>query len=606
MDLPRSSPARLTAGATLKLPRWAITLMCLMYIVPGLIGRDPWKSEDATGFGVMWTMAGGSARDWLVPNVVGAPLFDSGPLAYWLGALAIRALPTALEPWIAAPLAARAATVLLFLVTASALWYASYLLGRRPAAQPLALAFGGHPEPRDYGRTLGDGALLILLATLGLAEVIHRSSADVGMLAMLCVTLYAIVRTLDRPWQGTMLLAFGLAGIVLTRGPYPAMALGMFWLLLIAFHPDWRASRGATVAVGLPVLIACLLAWPAALSVLDPAEFDSYFAARRTFWAGYVGAFDVEALKRNARNLLWFTLPGGPLALWGLWSWRRSVLSAHVIVPVGYLVATGSTLLAIPDAGDGLPIMMLPGIVMLAAFGLPTLKRGAANAIDWFSLLIYSLVALGLWLSWLARLSGIPDDYAHTMQRLVPGLQPAFHPIAFGVALAGSAAWIWLVRWRVVTHPKVVWRSVVLASGGVAICWTLLMTLWLPEIDYSRSYRDVAVKFAAALPPSAGDRRACIVTEGIGDGQRASFAYFTGVRFARLGFDGHEEAENCPYLLRQDQTRDPSTAIAHGGRWQVIWEGRRASDRNERFRLFRRLKDKAETPARAPAKSNES
>ncbi len=595
IDLPRSSPARLTASATLKLPRWGIVLMCLLYIVPGLIGRDPWKSEDAAGFGAMWTMAQGSARDWLIPNVAGNPLFDSGPLAYWLGALAIRAVPDALAGVIDAPLAARAATVLLFLVTATAIWYASYLLGRRPAAQPLALAFGGHPEARDYGRTLADGALLILLATLGLAEVIHRSSSDVGLLAMLCVTLYAIVRSLDRPWQGALFVALGIAGIVLTRGPYPAAALGTLWVLLVALHPDWRASRVPALVVTVPLLVLCLLAWPLALRALDPGEFDNYFGARRAFWESYLGVIDGDAGARYARNLIWFTLPGGPMALWALWSWRRSTLAAHIIVPVGYLLATVVLLLAVPGASDGMATLLVPGVVMLAAFGLPTLKRGAANALDWFSLLIYSLVGLVLWVSWLCRMTGLPDNYAHTMQRLVPGLEASFHPLAFAIALLATAAWIWLVRWRVVTHPKVLWRSVVLASGGLALGWALLMTLWLPEINYSRSYREVAMRFSAALPESARASHACVATEGLGDGQRASFAYFAAAPFPPRRFDDHVTADNCPYLLRQDQTRDPGTPLGHANRWQMIWEGRRASDRDERFRLYRRIPDKSES-----------
>ena len=90
---PQPSPARLTASSTLKLPRWALFLMCLLYILPGLVGRDPWKSEDAAGFGVMWTMAQGAGfggvADWLVPNVAGAPIVEAGPLMFWVGALCI-------------------------------------------------------------------------------------------------------------------------------------------------------------------------------------------------------------------------------------------------------------------------------------------------------------------------------------------------------------------------------------------------------------------------------------------------------------------------------------------------------------------------------------
>ena len=84
---------RLTASATSALPRWLLLTICIVYASFGLFGRDPWKNEDAAGFGVMWTMANGGAHDWLLPNLVGKYLTENGPLSYWLGASAIRAPP---------------------------------------------------------------------------------------------------------------------------------------------------------------------------------------------------------------------------------------------------------------------------------------------------------------------------------------------------------------------------------------------------------------------------------------------------------------------------------------------------------------------------------
>ena len=61
--LPAKKPVRLSAAAAMSLPRWGILLLSLVYILPGLIGRDPWKNADAIGFGVMWTMAEGTVND---------------------------------------------------------------------------------------------------------------------------------------------------------------------------------------------------------------------------------------------------------------------------------------------------------------------------------------------------------------------------------------------------------------------------------------------------------------------------------------------------------------------------------------------------------------
>ena len=64
-------PVRLPASATLALPRWGLISLCLLYILPGLIRRDPWKTDDVAGFGIMWTMAHGGLQDWLLPNIAG-------------------------------------------------------------------------------------------------------------------------------------------------------------------------------------------------------------------------------------------------------------------------------------------------------------------------------------------------------------------------------------------------------------------------------------------------------------------------------------------------------------------------------------------------------
>jgi 4-amino-4-deoxy-L-arabinose transferase-like glycosyltransferase len=150
-------PVRLSAAATIALPRWGLIVLCLLYILPGIIRRDPWKVDDAAGFGIMWTMANGSLSDWLAPNIVGLQAWNEAPLAYWVGALLIKS-----AGWLTGDaLAARLSILVFFAVGALAVWLTAFILGRRSEAQPLKLAFGGQPAALDYGRTLADGALLI-------------------------------------------------------------------------------------------------------------------------------------------------------------------------------------------------------------------------------------------------------------------------------------------------------------------------------------------------------------------------------------------------------------------------------------------------------------
>ena len=131
---------KLTAASTASIPRVIIFSLTLVYGLAGLFERDPWKNEDAIGFGVMWTLHHGNVQDWLVPHLAGRDLSMGAPLPYWLGAL----LMDWFGPLIGLVNASRIYSALCFFAAALAIWYASYLLGRRPEVQPMSFALGGH------------------------------------------------------------------------------------------------------------------------------------------------------------------------------------------------------------------------------------------------------------------------------------------------------------------------------------------------------------------------------------------------------------------------------------------------------------------------------
>jgi 4-amino-4-deoxy-L-arabinose transferase-like glycosyltransferase len=568
-------PVRLPAAATNALPRWVLFALCLLYILPGLLGRDPWKTEDAAGFGIMWTMAQGGLEDWLWPHIVGLPAADKGPLAFWAGALCIK-----LFGWLLGDvLAARIATIGFFLLGSLAVWYTTYLLGRRPETQPLRLAFGGQPEPSDYGRTLADGALLIYLGCMGLLAHSHSTSAEALLVSMIALCLYGATRLFEaRTLSAAALLGLAFGLLTLTRGWVVPLAL---WtgLLVLASLRD-RALLWRLTLVVLPVAVVVAGSWLLACRIVRPFNSSPYDAWM--LWNYRQLALpSLAALRFLLKNGMWSAWPAWPFAAWAVYAWRRQYQAPHVTLPLTFFIAC--VLLALfsghPDEGVLLPL--LPPLAILAAFGLPTMKRGAINAVDWFSVMTLTTCAAFIWLGWIAKQTGWPAQLAKNAFKLAPGFKPEFNLFAFLVALLVSAGWFVLVHWRVSRHPRVLWRAVVLSSGGVILCWLLLMTLWLPWADYGKSYAGVAGQIKEKLP-----RGAYCVDTNVGPAQRASFAYFGHVAFAQ--FDGGK----CDYLLLQDNRRGSDDAQAlerTGERWRLLWEGRRPSDRNERFRLYRRM-----------------
>lgn len=68
----RPKPALVTQAGARRLPRVPLLLLCAAYLLPGLIGRDPWRNADLTAFGLMVAMAEGRTP-WWAPTLGGVP-----------------------------------------------------------------------------------------------------------------------------------------------------------------------------------------------------------------------------------------------------------------------------------------------------------------------------------------------------------------------------------------------------------------------------------------------------------------------------------------------------------------------------------------------------
>ncbi|MFN5508651.1 MAG: hypothetical protein ACK49B_08255, partial [Burkholderiales bacterium] len=52
-----ANPAIVAQSAVRRLPRWVLWTLCLAYVLPGFVGRTPWKSDDMEAFGFMRNLA---------------------------------------------------------------------------------------------------------------------------------------------------------------------------------------------------------------------------------------------------------------------------------------------------------------------------------------------------------------------------------------------------------------------------------------------------------------------------------------------------------------------------------------------------------------------
>ncbi|MGE8690486.1 MAG: ArnT family glycosyltransferase [Achromobacter sp.] len=565
-----STPARLTSVATAKLPRLILLGLLLAYIVAGLFMRDPWKTDDAVGLATMITAIREGGITWLLPQVGLLAHAEEGPLITWVGAFCI---------WLFGPIigdipAGRLPNLLWFAITTTSVWYGTYLLGRRAEAQPLALPFGGEPEPRDYGRMLADAALLLLLATVGILQRTHETTVVPAIMAWQALAFYSLARSVDRPFTGCTTLGIALAASFLTRGWVGAIPIMVGSLL--AFYPRtqlWRCRRWLPWAA--LVTLVLILAW------WIPASHGSEYWIRN--WKTWnLSSFALPSwhdMGRTLRDLPWYLWPTWPLALLAIWRWRSWIYAPHIWLPLTLLACSTLVLFGLEEATDAEYVLLAAPCAVLAAFSLPTLRRGVVNTLDWFAVMCFSLTAATVWLGWVALHFHWPAQISRNIARQTTGYEPVISWVAFALALVFTLAWIALVVWRLRVKPQALWRGTVLSAGGLTVTWILLVLLWQPAVDYARSYRTVSGQLAQALEQNIRPGE-CVRGLSLGSGQRASFLIFNNLTFT---FDA-----KCTLILQQTSNqslRDNTAAYSEGA--DVLWQGGRRADRQEVFRLLR-------------------
>jgi len=562
-----------------KLPRWGLLLVCALYAVPGFVGRDPWRTLDAAGFGIALTMMRGDFADWLLPNIAGQPIVAQGPLPFWIAAAFGRA-----TQWLLGEHGAVRAAVLATLAAALVLvWYASYALARRQGVQP-SDPFGASASRVDYARAIADTGLLVLMATFGLLVRMHETTAEPAQVAWIALFLFGCAHALERPAIGGAIAGAAIAASLLTRGAGHALAL---LVVLVALPMASRAFRlvgrrmlvfatGAALALALP--------WPLALlqSPAGLAHLGGWLAWNRDALSGPT----LDSIVYFARTAPWFYWPAWPVALWAAYRWRARWSEPAVALPTLAVVALGLRALLAPNGAEGWLLPATVPLALLAAVGVPTLRRGIVNLIDWFAVTSFTLFSIVIWAYWIALMTGFPPRMAFRMRQMAPGFLPqgVFDEVVLGVA--ATVAWLLLVRWRISRQPPMIWRPMVLSCGGVVLAWFLLMTLWLPVFNERNTYRDLSAELRAAFDAGEPRTRDCVTTDNVERAARASFYYFAQLPFGAPG-------ERCRWLLVQDDRESVLAQPPAGAGWQLRWEGRRRSGRDERFLLFRRSEDAA-------------
>ena len=509
------TPAIVSQREVQRLPRWALIMLCAAYILPGLVGRDPWRNSDLITFGFINALAN-EQTSWLSPELMGISA-QGGLLPYWIGAVFVKALP-----FLDAPVAARLPFLLTLIAVFTLTWFACYYFARTDSAQPIAFAFGGEAHPNDYARAIADGALLALMASLGLLQTGHETSPELIQLGFITLFLFGFAIAPFKRWPAWLSIVISLPALALSDAPFMALMLGVIGFIM-CINSEYEKARSCGLAFLLSIALVC------ALMTFAPIWTDIHIQIKAPG----------QTLKVFLKNAVWFMWPVWFFMLWALWQWRYLWRRRHISAPLVVLV-----LCFVASIANGVEksylLFALPCMAILAAFALPTLKRSLSALVDWFALCLFTLLMICSWVYWYALLSGHPAKQAAQVLRLIPGFEPKFEWIPFILASLATIAWLWLVRWRTGRHSPAIWKSMVLSAGGVTLCWFIPMTLGLSGIDYARSFRPWTEKIIRVV--EVNGRPECLSTLELNTTQIAAWSWQPGIPL-------RPESDNCPYLI---------------------------------------------------------
>ncbi len=516
-----------------------LVVLCCIWIFLGLIGHQPWRSNESTSISIIKSMLAG--EHLMDPIAVGETTIKNPPLYYLSAATLSKALSPILNTHDAARLVSGFWMTLTLLITG--------MIGREL-----------------WGIGMGRQATFIMLSSIGLIATAHLLMPEVSALTGSAMAFYGLALAKRRPLRASVLLGAGIGISFLSTGIITAAISLVSAIMLPIVFKAWR-SKSYAIVLGLAAITLApwLLLWPALIWHLSPSHLNDWWLTQTQLSQfNYLNVI---------RTLSWFAWPALPIAVWGMWRFRSSLLfkPKFQLIITFFVISFLMIGLQAKNSEVTMLTLLIP-LVSMASGSAETLKRGAAGALNWFGLVLFGLMGLLIWLGWIAIMTGYPTKLSSRMH-ILSGLSEAHINIpALMIALFASFIWAITVNAKRSNRAAVTDWAV-----GITMAWTLLMALWLPMIDSAKSYQGVMLSLQKALPAKHG----CINSLDFGQPQQALLDYYTDLRVIPLENDAKP---NCSLYLVQEGRNHRDVNLGEG--WKLIWQGKRTADRHEKFRLY--------------------
>jgi 4-amino-4-deoxy-L-arabinose transferase-like glycosyltransferase len=525
-----------------------ILFLFLLWVLPGTVGRDPWKADEPYSLGMVNHIV--RTGDWVVPAVAGVPFLEKPPL-YYLSASAFVAV---LSPPLAPHDAARLVNVF---------WLLAVLVALGLAAREVA------------GERAAWTAPVLLLGCVILVVPAHKLLTDIGLLAGFTTGLYGLSISRRSPGWGGFWIGTGMGIGFLSKGLLAPGALAILAAALPVLFRTWRTRNYATsLAISLPAILPWVVIWPLALFLRSPESLIEWFWVQnlsRYFGYAYIGERHSPA--SFVLNLSWIAWPVLPFAAWSVWRtraewrshavWQLPLAASVLLIAVLAFSAAKRPLYTLP---------LLPPLCLMAATASDAVPQRIRSAMHGAGVALFGLLGIVLWTGWLLHVNG-----SSLFARFLPALTVHYPPVD-GRLLAGALActfgWVLLVVLARIEEAPLLFTW----TAGIALVWGLAMTLWLPWLEAQGSFRDVFTPVRERLPAGHG----CVASYGLGESERAMLEYFAGVRPKPL-----ESAPTAPCDLLLIGSGDGNNVPSSDADWKLLWKGTRPREEaKERYALY--------------------
>lgn len=530
---------------------WVLLLLAFVWLWPGIIDHDLWKPNEPILYAAVQSVVEGG-HFW-APMVAGEYYVEQPPLYVWIGSL----FQTILSPWLVSPFTAIRLTTVLFMA--------------------IGLACAGGAGRHLLGKRNGRSVVLILIGCVGLMMAGHRMDTWTITFAGFAMSLYAMTRANEHTaWAG-----FGLAlgwVLVFLSASLSELLLVMLIAVSMMVFARWRSRRYAMILLmALLLSIPLISIWPYALLQDNPIAFHDWWENHSLGgFGGWEHSYLLHDFGYYFEVALWYVFPAWPLAVWTFL--KRDKVDHRIWQVCGIWLLLGVLWLAVmrETYTENALILLIP-LAVLGAAQLDSLRRGAAAFLNWFGVMLFGMLAIFLWLGFVAMNYGWPAKLAERSAYFSPYYHPDFDYFPMLIALLFTPLWIWAVTRKHVRGRKAVTNW----AAGMTLGWSLLMTLFLPWLDAAKSYRPVVNLFQDAIPSQALER----LNTGLDCVYINPKSNPNGVLAWQAYSQVHtniDTASACRYQLLNTQARDAQIPVG----WQLLWQGHRPREDYEHFVLI--------------------